>query len=60
MELQASQISHVNEDVIVDLDPEMATFLDENREIRLLLCQFLHKTISITECFSNLHADFSS
>ena len=39
MILEASQVSHVNEHKVVELDSEMAALLDEYREARLLFSE---------------------
>jgi hypothetical protein len=30
VELEASEVSHIDENIVVDLDPEMAALLDED------------------------------
>lgn len=58
-ELQTSQISHINEHVIVQLYLEVTAFLDEERQVRLLFCEFVDKARTVPESLSDFHAYFS-
>lgn len=58
-ELEAAEVCHVDEDVVVQLDLEVAALLYEEGEARLLLRELIYKTCSVSEGLSDLHADFS-
>ena len=57
--LQASKVGHIDENEVVDLDTEMAAFLDELSQCWLLLGQFAHQTALVSQRFTDLHAYFS-
>lgn len=60
MELQTSEISHVYEEIVIDLYSEMAALLDEDGQAWLLLCELIDETIFVSECFPDFHAYLST
>ena len=59
MKLQALQVCQVDENIVVDLNSEVAALLDVDGQLWLLLCQLLNESRPVSERFSDLHADLS-
>lgn len=60
MILEAPQVSHVNEDKVVELDPEMAALLYVYREAWLLFRELRDEPILVSQRFADLHSYLSS
>ena len=59
MVLKASEVSHIYEAVVVDLNAKVAALLDVDCQLRVLSCQLAHKSTFVSQSFTDLHAYLS-